>query len=378
MTPTRVAALLGVTLPAVAASAARADEPPVTNTSTLERLRVSDDRSHFVGATSGERVVLWGFNYDHDDAGLLIEDYWHDAWDTVAGDFREMKALGANVVRVHLQLAKFLDGPETPNAANLERLADLVRLAEETGLYLDLTGLGCYHKQDVPDWYDALDESDRWEVQARFWRAVAGVGKGSPAVFCYDLMNEPVLDGGQGDGWLVGEPLGGKYFVQRITRDLAGRPGAEVAGAWVERLGSAIREVDDEALLTVGVIPWAYTFQGAKPLFHGPEAGKPLDFVAVHFYPKKDDVEGALEALRVYEVGKPLIVEEIFPLAAGLEDTGAFMDGAEDIVDGWISFYWGKTIEENEAAGDIKGAIVAAWLKAFRDRSPYAAPPISP
>ena len=27
--------------------------------------------------------------------------------------------------------------------------ADLVKLAERTGLYLDVTGLGCYHK-DVP------------------------------------------------------------------------------------------------------------------------------------------------------------------------------------------------------------------------------------
>ena len=49
----------------------------------------------------------------------------------------------------------------------------LVRLAEETGLYLDVTGLGCYHRGDVPAWYDALDEAARWDVQARFWSAVA-------------------------------------------------------------------------------------------------------------------------------------------------------------------------------------------------------------
>ena len=44
----------------------------------------------------------------------------------------------------------------------------------ESDLYLDLTGLACYHKKDVPAWYDALSEQDRWEVQARFWEAVAG------------------------------------------------------------------------------------------------------------------------------------------------------------------------------------------------------------
>ena len=43
-----------------------------------------------------------------------------------------------------------------------------------TRLYLDLTGLGCYHKKDVPAWYDKLAEKDRWDGQARFWEAVAG------------------------------------------------------------------------------------------------------------------------------------------------------------------------------------------------------------
>ena len=90
-------------------------------------------------------------------------------------DFREIKELGANTVRVHLQLGKFMDAADRPNAANLARLADLVRLAEQTGLYLDITGLGCYHKRDVPPWYDVLEEADRWKVQGRFWQAVAKV-----------------------------------------------------------------------------------------------------------------------------------------------------------------------------------------------------------
>ncbi len=351
----------------------RAEEPDaVESPAVVDWIRPSEDGTHFVREGTGKRIEMWGFNYDHDEGGRLLEDYWDAEWDMIAGDFREMKALDANVVRVHLQFARFMTSPEQPNEANLARLGKLVRLAEETGLYLDLTGLGCYHKQDVPEWYDALEESARWDAQARFWRAVAGVCKESPAIFCYDLMNEPILSGGKGEGWLAGEPLGGKYFVQRITLDEKGRKPQEIAGAWIKRLTSAIREVDPRHMITVGVIPWAYTFKGAKPLFHSPEAGEPLDFVSVHFYPKKDDIQGALDALAVYEVGKPLVVEEIFPLAAGIEGTGAFIDGANDRVDGWISFYWGKTIEENEEAGDLKGAIVAQWLRYFRSRSPYA------
>jgi hypothetical protein len=367
--------LLGamLTVMAVRGSAAEqpGDAPAGKPGQGLEWIRVSGDKTHFVGQASGRRIVIWGVNYDHDEQGRLIEDYWHPEWAKVAADFAEIKALGGNVIRVHLQLAKFMDAAEQPNAANLARLGELVAVAERTGLYLDVTGLGCYHKQDVPAWYDALDVAARWEVQARFWRAVAGACKDSPAVFCYDLMNEPILPGERKETeWLGGE-LGGKYFVQRIALDLAGRTRLEVARDWVKKLTGAIREVDQRHLITVGVIPWAQVFKGAQPLFYSPEAGGPLDFASVHFYPKKGELAGTLEALAVYEVGKPLVIEEIFPLGAGLEETAAFIEGSRKHVDGWISFYWGATIEENEAKGDIQGAVVAQWLRYWREHSPY-------
>src|SRR5690606_34004530 len=197
--------------------------------------------------------------------------------------------------------------------------------AEEVGLYLDITGLGCYHKQDVPPWYDELDEGARWQVQARFWKEVAAVCRDSPAIFCYDLMNEPIIGGGKNpDEWLAG-PLGDKYFVQRLTPDVAGRTREEIAAAWIKTLTSAIREVDPDHMITVGVIPWAQTFKGAKPLFYAPGVGDSLDFVSVHFYPKKGELEHTLAALEVYEIGKPLVIEEIFPLQAGLEETDQFI-----------------------------------------------------
>jgi hypothetical protein len=353
------------------APARASDTPPAPR--MLDWIRPSPDKTHFVREGTDERVVMWGFNYDHDDAGRLLEDYWDEEWATVVEDFREMKALGANVVRVHLQLPRFMGAPDRADAASLARLGRLVRLAEETGLYLDVTGLGCYHKRDVPEWYDRLEESARWDVQARFWKAVAGVCKGSPAVFCYDLMNEPIVSGGEGKGdWLPGKPLGGKHFVQRITTDARGRTDREVARAWVERLAAAIRSVDDRPMITVGVIPWAQVFKGAKPLFYAPEVGGPLDIASVHFYPKAGKLVDDLAALRVYEVGKPLVIEEIFPLAAGYEETEAFIERSRAHVDGWISFYWGKTIEEYEKAADPKAALVAGWLRRFRALSPYA------
>ncbi len=113
---------------------------------------VSKDKLGFVLEPSGKVFKPIGFNYDHDNSGRLLEDYWETEWPTVVAHFSQMKKMGANVVRVHLQLAKFMDGPDNPNANALVHLAKLISLAEQDRIYLDLTGLGCYHKKDVPVW----------------------------------------------------------------------------------------------------------------------------------------------------------------------------------------------------------------------------------
>ncbi|MCA9136438.1 MAG: cellulase family glycosylhydrolase [Planctomycetales bacterium] len=339
------------------------------DTKALEPIRVSQDGTHFVTATSGNRFVVWGVNYDHDSSGDLLDEYWQQNWQTVVEDFQEIKALGANCVRIHLQLGKFMDSPDTPNAQALAQLAKLVELAESTGVYLDITGLACYHKKNIPPWFDGLDESDRWSVQANFWQAVAKTCKGSPAIFCYDLMNEPILAGKTVEtDWLGGE-LGGKFFVQRLTLDLKGRTREQVADAWVTKMTDAIRKHDPQHMVTVGVIPWVFVFGGGKPLFHSPPISDKLDFVAVHFYPKKGEVDKALKALSAYEVGKPLVVEEMFPLKCGQDELVEFIERSGEYTDGWISFYWGKTADELSAKADATfgDAITASWLVKFQE-----------
>jgi hypothetical protein len=338
----------------------------------LERIRVSADGGSFVGADSGKPFRVWGVNYDHDSEGngRLIEDYWDTEWETVRGDFQEMKELGANVVRIHLQLGKFMSAPETPAEKSLTQLRRLLELAEQTGLYLDLTGLGCYHKADVPPWYDPLPEADRWAVQARFWSAVAKTCRDSSAVFCYDLMNEPVIGGDVKEGWLTGE-LGGKYFVQRLTLKPGTRSSVEIAKAWVEKMASAIRAEDSGHLVTVGVIPWALVWPTAKPVFYSPEASGPLDFVSIHLYPNKGEVDKALTAMAVYDIGKPLVIEETFPLSCSLEEMDDFLKRSRQRAEGYMSFYWGRTAAELQSANEKKdiAGLVAAWLRYFRKQA---------
>ncbi len=335
----------------------------------MERVRVAPDGRSFALEPSGRPFVPWGFNYDHDEAGRLLEDYWDAEWPKVESDFAEMKALGANVVRIHLQVAKFMKGPDAPDGGALGRLRALLALSERFGIHLDLTGLGCYHKKDVPAWYDALDERGRWDVQARFWEAVARTCAESPAVFCYDLMNEPVVPGGRGSDWL-GPPFGDKHFVQFVTLDTAGRPRPRVARAWVERLAAAIRRVDRRRLVTVGLVPWSLDRPGLTSGFVPAEIAGPLDFVAVHLYPESGKVEEALVTLRGFAVGKPVIVEEMFPLQCSAKELGEFVRRSSEVASGWIGFYWGRTLEECRRSRELGDAFTAAWLELFLSGPP--------
>lgn len=341
--------------------------PPPASTE-LAWIRTAGDG--FVRADTGEPFVVWGVNYDHDARGRLLEDYWRDEWETVAEDFAEMRALGANLVRVHLQLGRFMRFPEVVDDDQLDRLRRLVALAAATGVYLDVTGLGCYHRADVPAWYDALPEAERWAVQARFWSAVARVCAPSAAVFCYDLMNEPILPGQKPErDWLAGE-FAGSHFVQRIALDLAGRARTEVAERWVETMAAAIRQHDRRHLITVGVIPWAMVFPGAEPVFYSAPVARHLDFVSVHVYPERGGVDAALRALRVYAVGKPLLVEEMFPLRCDIDELCDFVDRSREQVAGWVSFYWGRRADEYDRDGaTLPSALVARWLRRFAAKS---------
>jgi len=342
------------------------DQQPAAS---LPRIVVSSDGRGFVEEGTGRAFVPWGFNYDHDARGRLIEDYWDDQWEAVEGDFAEMKRLGANVVRVHLQLGRFMEAADRPREASLRQLARLLGLAEKTGLYLDLTGLGCYHKADVPAWYDKLDEADRWAVQARFWEAVAGRCAASPAVFCYDLMNEPVVGGGaKRDDWL-GPAFAGKHFVQFVAIDLGHRERAEVARDWTRKLVAAIRRHDRRRLVTVGLVPWSLRGRGLNSGFFPEVIAPEIDFVAVHVYPESGKLDDAVATIKGFNVGKPVLVEETFPLKCSAKELETVIDKTKDHTAGWIGFYWGTPPEELRKSNKIGDKMTQRWLELFERRA---------
>lgn len=358
----KIITLLTILLPAALPTAA----------AEMELVKVSNESNGFVLAESEKPFVPWGFNYDHESDGKLIEDYWVDQWPIVESAFREMKGLGANVVRIHLQFGTFMESPTKPRQSSLEQLGRVVKLAEQTGLYLDVTGLGCYSKPDVPPWYDKLSEQERWQAQTVFWEAVAKTCVKSPAIFCYDLMNEPVVAGGDQirEDWL-GPGFGGKHFVQYITLNRAGRERSEIARTWIDALVTAIRKHDQRHLVTVGLVPWSLDRPGLTSGFVPAKIANDLDFIAVHIYPEKEKLDDAIETLKGFAaVGKPVVIEEIFPLKCGAEELGRFIDQSQQHSTGWIGFYWGKTPEELRPAKSIPEAMTLSWLELFQKKTP--------
>jgi hypothetical protein len=181
-------------------------------------------------------------------------------------------------------------------------------------------------------------------------------------------MNEPVVPGGRrNDGDWLGPAFGGKHFVQFLSLDQADRPRHEVAEAWVKTLVAAIREKDQRALITVGLVDWSLDRPGKLYSGTPPETlAKQLDFLCVHLYPAPQKLNEEMETLKAFAVGKPVVIEETFPLKCGIADFGRFVERSRTFAAGWVGFYWGKTPEECRKGGTIADAMMLGWLDFFQ------------
>ena len=81
-------------------------------------------------------------------------------------------------------------------------------------------------------------------------------------------------------------------------------------------------------------------------------------------------VEAASETLRGFACGKPVVIEETFPLKCDAAEFEQFVQQSSASAAGWFGFYWGKTLEESRNANTIRDAIFAKWLEFFSSHTP--------
>lgn len=307
---------------------------------------------------NGNAFIPWGVNYTNTDQLRLVDDNWNDpaTWEIIKQDFREMKALGVNIIRIHLQYNRFMTDAVTSNQQALSRLKDEIEFANTYGLYLDITGLCAYIKEDQPAWYDDMDEQSRWATQAIFWKAVAGIAKNYNNVFAYNLMNEPVTPLRNTNDWLPGQPYGGYYFVQNLTRTPNHRSWQTVTSNWITTLKTAIREEDSRTPVTIGFIGL-----GVTAVFNDQ-----LDYNSAHVYPEKGKMQQSFDYVTNNQTAEPLVIEET-NWFAGFDNMENFINTtqSQNQTAGYLSHYLGQTIEQLIANGDLGSAIQAEWYQLF-------------
>jgi hypothetical protein len=327
----------------------------------LDFVQLSAGKKGFVLDPSGERYVPWGHNYGSAD----IMDRLAKDPQRVEREFAEMKAAGTTVARVHPEMPDFFDGPEKVSAQAMDRLRQLLAIAEQSGIYLHVTGLACYKINNRMAWYDALDDEGRWKAQEFFWSTIAETCAKSPAVFCYDLANEPAAGGKLADGWYMGR-MGDVEFCQRLTLNQPNRSGDEIFREWTGRMVAAIRKHDQRHLITLGMLPFPGAYKAAI---------EELDFVSPHLYPKSNKVDEEIELLKKFDFGKPIVIGETFPLSCSASEEREFLLKSRGLSQGWIGHWPDQSPEQlsefrKQGKITIEQAIWLSWTELFREIGP--------
>lgn len=327
----------------------------------MEFVKTAPDNDGFVLHPSGDRYIPWGHNYASVD---IMERLANDPA-RVEWEFAEMRSAGTTVVRIHPEMTRILVGPAQADQRALAQLRKILRIAENSGIHLQVTGLACYKIKDRMAWYDSMDDAERWATQAFFWETIARTCADSPAVFAYDLINEPAAVGQRADGWYMGR-MGEVEFCQRLSLDPGRRSGDDVFREWTKRMVAAIRTHDQAHLITMGMLPFPGAYKAVA---------EQLDFVSPHLYPKSGKVDDEIKLLKQFAWDKPIVIGETFPLSCGVEDERDFLLQSRASARGWIGHWPDESpvkLAELKATGQatIHNAIWLSWVELFRELGP--------
>jgi sugar phosphate isomerase/epimerase len=331
------------------------------NAAAMDAVKIAPTERGFVLSPSGERFVPWGHNY----ASVDIMKRLATDPARVEREFAEMRAAGTTVARVHPEMYRFYSGPGKIDEGAIEQLEQLLAIAEKSGVRLMVTGLACYQIDERMGWYDSMSEDDRWKTQAMFWETIARTCADSPAVFAYDLVNEPGAVGPATEGWYLGR-MGDVEFCQRLSLDAKGRTGDEIFTAWTKQMVEAIRKHDKDRLVTMGMLPFPGAYKAAA---------EQLDFVSPHLYPKTGKVAEEIELLKKFDWGKPIVIGETFPLSCGADDEREFLLQSRSHAQGWMGHWPDESpqkLRELKKTGEatIHNAIWLSWVDLFEEVGP--------
>jgi len=401
-----------------------------SDSAQLGLIVVGPDGKGFVEKGSGKAFVVFGTNYYDPHTGWAPKLWKQFHRERVEKHFALMRSLGVNCARVFLTAGSFQPTADTVQNEALEKLDQMVEIARRNKIRLILTGPD--HWEGQPEYWRTDRYAGEQALQAleRFWQVVGRRYRGEPAIFAWDLLNEPHLPwfaaqwqskwnqwlknkygswGKLGQAW--GDSLGpeeswGKVGVPK-NQAFSGHPRLRdwqlfreyLADQWVRRQVETIRRVDRTHLITVGYIQWSYPLVRYGPpsrysAFNPRRQAKWLDFVTMHFYPTmgspfeseqhwQRNLEYLQAVLAYCDVGKPVILGEFGWYGGGAPQhhrylseqqqaqwISAEIETSRPLADGWLSWPFADSPASTDIslfAGLVKADMtVKAWGRQFR------------
>jgi hypothetical protein len=273
----------------------------------------------------------WGVG-DHTPVVSFFDNPTAANFSVLKRELRTAHGMGANSMRVYLQLGQVMATATRSRQATLTALRDLLTVAQDDGIYLDITGDLVWQPSRAPTWYERMPWQERWQVQARFWKAVAHAASTSPAVLCYELTSEPIV--AQMPGYYFGQ-IGHWWFVQSIATDPTADADA-LARTWTRLLANAVRSQDDRPV-GIGLLP---STTGA---FAPANVAGLLDLLIVHEYPTTGQAPAAVALIRSFAAfHRPVLLGETFMLSDDATTQAAFLSGAARYLTGAFEFFDGR------------------------------------
>ena len=284
-------------------------------------------------SADGSRWIGYGANYGIGEikpySGFDEAQWTHD--------FNVAQDLGFNQLRVYLPLFHYVgrdtNGKLQPAQTHLDDLATILQMAENRGLYLDLTGNLVWHGADeAPDWYDAMGYADRWNVQQFFWRKISKIAAPSNAVLMYELTSEPTIGG---SSWYTC-PFAGWYFCPNLAKNVSGSKANSLAQQWTKKMANAVQVNDTRHIISIGMLP----LKGG-PLGPG-NVGGYLDAITFHEYPKTGQAGSSISLAQWFASwNKPTILGETFMLRDDADTHRQFLLGIKPYADSYMTMFDG-------------------------------------
>jgi hypothetical protein len=394
-------------------------------------IKVAPGEDGFVEIDSGKPYIPFGTNYYDPHTGWAPKLWRRFDAGKVREHFRVMSELGVNCARVFLTAGSFQTAAEKIEEQALLKLDKLVEIAGDNGIRLILTGPD--HWEGQPDYWKPDRFAGRAALQAveRFWAVVAQRYRSEPAIFAWDLLNEPHMP------WFVEQwrPLWNTWLQNNYGKrealkaawgdelteaDAWGNvavpenqpePGNPrlldwqhfreyLADEWVRRQVEAIRRVDPAHLITVGYIQWSYPLvRSGKPgryaAFNPRRQVRWLDFTTIHFYPtfgspceseqsRQKNIDYLQGVLAYCHAGKPVVLGEFGWYGGGAPQHHPYLseqqqanwiceeiEASRSLADGWLSWPFADTPESKDIslfAGLVKADLsLKAWGLKFRE-----------